>query len=740
MMVTTKRTGGKAMLFVTALVASALFLSGVVYDIWVGGRLTPSLLRYVPPGSEGYVATSPLKALWSNGNAHPFFTQALTFALLGTYFKVGPGFYTDAVAVMGRIQNQCLPLNTPEDLTSVGIDATKGGAIAIIDQQNHDYAAIVPISDRTKFTRYYRELLSPVYGLKLAPTDHTRSVRNFRITSNSSSGVQFCEVPASPPNNALSPGTKVDPNGTGTDNNNSADKWPEAYFRAGSDGSGAPGRVALACAVDYADGTTGACQCKINGGADCSQGMAVSGPVAQEVEDFAVHGLPAVKSEISDVGSIYLAFPDQHTALLAMNAQSAAAALDVDNNFRAFQSDDSLRLALRQVLDTKTDGEGVVFGALALAYPPIFGSVHYSAIVTTDRVTGQVFLPWQPLEQTILNRIISTDPPPERLQTSTSQFAEIQASDPFLGYYLGYLKNYATDANERFKSYFGSFSAIIDAVESEESVSKVGLSFRGLNDGVPRFLLSINVEKQKANALILQQRRALRTARDTEILQAAAESFEADNGGMPPTNVSQILKYLDDEPDALWTHYAIKPPSQDAQANLAQPTVISAKTTDSDFGSASYDVLDNGHLLEFISPLFTSNDAKFRVTDSSVTPAEIAILESNRYRMVAYYDDGAGQLVVATDATTLNSYVGGSTDTTREQVAKNDVPQVKLRFDSNPRQLYDQIQAHPSINDGLKEMLEVLAGPLGKYNHFEASVEARPAQDGLLLSWSANHD
>src|SRR6478672_4767608 len=102
------RQGGPLRLLTIALAASVLLLVSVGYDVWVGARVTPSLLRYVPPGSEGYVITGPLGEVLSNGRAHPFFTEPdVLSAASGT-----GGLFQAVAAFAMRIQGQCTPLSS----------------------------------------------------------------------------------------------------------------------------------------------------------------------------------------------------------------------------------------------------------------------------------------------------------------------------------------------------------------------------------------------------------------------------------------------------------------------------------------------------------------------------------------------------------------------------------------------------------------------------------------------------
>jgi hypothetical protein len=699
-------------LLTAALGVSAIFLLGVVYDSWVAGRVIPSLLRYIPPGSEGYVITGPLSDVWSNAAAHPYLVQADGLS------KFLSGQQGDLVNIIGAMRHQCVALNTPESLTANGIDSTRGAALAVIDPQSRDYVAVIPVRDQKIFTNFIQLLLSPKHQVTFTAADSAQSVRDLRILSNASSGVRFCASNNGQPVD-LSLGTVLQ---------------DEASFSVVADENGTPANISIGCEAEYSDGSTGACQCTVDG-ADCSNGLTSATPESEQVQDFALKGLRAAKFDLADIGSVFLAFPGPHTGLLAINAQSAAAALDVRNNFHAFQSDDSMRLALRQILGD-TAGEGVVFGAMTLAYPPIFGSSHFSAVITSERLTGQVFLPWQAIEQTILSRIISTTPAPEKLDEVTSHFAEIQISDPFLGSYLKYFKTYFANAFDSFTAMLMNFKDAVQGIASEGNVTKLVLSYQGQNDGAQHFLLSLKITQQDAETFVFNQRQEIRAARDTKILQGAAKVFVADHVGAAPASISELLSYLDGEPGAMWSHYTIGTPGA---GQAAIPVNVATPATPADFSSDDYNAVDDGRSIEFISPKFTSNDQKFRLAGTKFDDRTTANLKSDRYRLVAYYDTTAAELFVATDETTLSSYITASANGESQHTSKEQEQRAKLRFDANPNLIYTELINDPASSPDDRKNLAKYKD-LAKYSKFNVSIEPRPEENGLSLSWVASYD
>jgi hypothetical protein len=198
-----------------------------------------------------------------------------------------------------------------------------------------------------------------------------------------------------------------------------------------------------------------------------------------------------------------------------------------------------------------------------------------------------------------------------------------------------------------------------------------------------------------------------------------------------------LLPYLADEPNAMWSRYTIQPPAQEQAVPLINAAPI---PTSSDFDSDAYNKLVDGHPFKFISPKFTSNDKNFRLDGKKLDDQTISNLESDRFRMVAYYDTGAGQLIVATDEATLSSYTARSTGGDSRQAPKEQDQQIKLSFDANPHLIYTETLNNPALSAGERKNQNDQYSEIAKYRRLNFSFEPLPEDNGLLLRWGADRD
>jgi hypothetical protein len=207
------------------------------------------------------------------------------------------------------------------------------------------------------------------------------------------------------------------------------------------------------------------------------------------------------------------------------------------------------------------------------------------------------------------------------------------------------------------------------------------------------------------------------------------------------------------EPDAVWSRYQFdeKVPSiGDAGAEPPVPSVGNAgikppsiatkppEFTANDFSTLSYNIKGERQLYQFISPPFTANDEEFRLSEDEAKKIDIEALKRNRFRIVTYYDERLGRLVIATDLAALQA-IDNQTAASDVPFAERGRPNSKLRVRLNPRWLIAQIRAYPNAVGKDEELLKFLA-QMEKYTVLDLRIEAVPALSALFARVMFSND
>jgi hypothetical protein len=134
----------RVLIVVAAAIVLAL-LGGYLFAV----RNIPSVLRYVPLESKGFVVTAPLKQLW--GGLAPHLTHY--FADEATDAK---SWRTKARRVgldlRKQLDSKQIVLQRAEDMASIGVDGNRQAAVAAVERRGRMHVlAVIPVLDRARF-------------------------------------------------------------------------------------------------------------------------------------------------------------------------------------------------------------------------------------------------------------------------------------------------------------------------------------------------------------------------------------------------------------------------------------------------------------------------------------------------------------------------------------------------------------------------------------------------------------
>ncbi len=296
--------------------------------------------------------------------------------------------------------------------------------------------------------------------------------------------------------------------------------------------------------------------------------------------------------------------------------------------------------------------------------------------------------------------------------------------------------------------------------------------------------MSLKVRNPTAENLLLSLRKRMRESRDTQVLAGAANKYMADHQGEPPKAIGDLVpNYLEEEPGALWAHYAIGSPSDKAQAESTEvpPSdqrcccsaddrkqycvrsdsqgsitvqekdfvqekefrsgsirVGSPDLSADQFLSSDYNIDWGGKLVRYIPPPITGNDFRYRLVTSDNHKVDKDALREGRFRLAAYVDDPNQRVVIATDKDTLTQVLESPATPLSSLYDIPELKRSKLRLQADPRFLVSQGQLYSdkSVNDLVDRYLLDFV----QYSSLLAFLYPLDNQRGLIAEMILSYD
>jgi hypothetical protein len=726
---------GRLTILVAVVIPSALLLVAGSIEM-IGSRAILPAFRFVLPNATAYLATGPLRDLWANAPSHisRVFSQAASEKgkVLASKIK---GFLTD----------RCIATDELANLAQLGIDDTRGAAITMVDSQRYLFA--VPISNPERFA----SLLTRVTDYKFITLGHKesenqaphRKIKAIRIDDSTSSGVVICG--ADKKLITLTEGMLVPiaTARTSSDQNKESDQEDKsnqdetAGFSIGLR-SGETAKIMIHCTTIFADGTIGSCYCDVSDNIDsrhhddCSTQTQTLQPTLNNL----------VHSDIVtlNLGTIPLSFSlKENVALIAIGLDNdllIKAGRRAGDNLGYFSNDDSFLETFSHLSKIVERENGVIFGAVNVPSLPITGRTHFALDIGPHQLTARALLPWQTLQSTLLESLATpTRLPSEMDDKLLSTDAEVQVNDPRLGYYLGFIDSHGK-ASEFYLKRFGSFLGFFRDVANMKKTGAFRLAVRGIHDGVPNLVMSLEMSRIEAESLLMNQRVRMREVRDREILWAAAQKYIHANYGKPPTAIDQLKPYLYDELGAVWDHYLISSEATwDDRTSMQTAFDVSANLNNERF-LVGYQMVRDHIEIQYIAPAVTANDLAYRVPAGS-DKVDTAALQSDRFRLAAFVDEQNNRLLVGTDADVLVEVLKSKSSPIDSNNPPSREPS-KFRLLGDPKYLINQGRLDPDkeINRIVSEYLL----DLEQYRTLNARVEPLATHQAISATVVLSHE
>jgi len=707
-------------ILVFAALGSAALISLVVFDLELGNQAIPREMSFVPPLSQFYAITGPLRPLWIGAQSH-----------LSEAFSDKGSDNTRALASSAsqRFADHCLEIRGPDDLQRRGVDMSRRAVVAGLDT---GYVLVVPVSDRAGFEAFAREMLPTPHVVRLIASEKGKAVKSIRIEPHKSSAVNIC-LSSGGRTSLANSGEDIPAKELRTDGSDSdAGKPPSSFgveVHVAPDGSGRPASVYITCSATFADGSVGSCECQMDGGTDCGVPSELAQPTAVTIGEKQLVAL--------NIDGTVLAFPHDDTAVIGSSIGSVQAAIREKENFAFFRSDDTFQTALRKTLELPDIAEGVLFGAVDLPSPPISGRAHFAAYFEPRRATLYLLAPIQSMEITALGDLLV---PPSTSKSITALFPaslELKIDDPALSSYVRLAKQ-IRGASEAFSTLFGNFGTLIDSIADLKNVGTLQIfSFR-LREGVPDIVVSLSIAKSEADKIIFEQRVRFRQARDEEIIRAAAKKYAEDRHELPK-DIKNLTEYLQKEGEVAWDDYTIT--KSDNELEDGKPQLLLQITAPDysaeSFRGSTYRTHYQGHTVEYLPPGFTINDERYRMPTTGRDKIDFVALYDNRFRLAAYYSTNLNRLFVGTDLGALEPIIERE-NSHQIILAKIDLPGTKINASTDGRWLITQGLLYPNkdVNDFVRKYLL----DLGQYRQIEVDLTPNPTERTLATTVSFYHD
>jgi hypothetical protein len=677
----------------------AMLTAGVVYDVWMGRRSLPSPLQYIPATSEAYAISGPISQLLEHGATIPF-----------SRFASHAGLYAPLTR---RLEERCLDHATAADWNRYGIDIHRGLALAILDQERSRFSLVVPTTNEHEFESFFRTVATKIGRVSFRPRQEKTGLKTIRIVANNSEGVRFCssisgQVP-------LEVGHKLAPG--------------ETIF-AVPDPAVARATVGMKCIADYSDGSSGPCGCLLDYSKPCDDPQVLPASVFERGRALTVRspdGIAAIRS--MDGGNALVVIGDGAAELENLNLS-----VKQQGNLTAHAADDMLRTVLRTLVSGSPEGGMTLFGAVSAPIPPLFGRLHFWMNVTPRAAYVRVLVPWQTLQSSLLAAMLRDTPPQKEGRQPLSRWAELRIADPSFGTYLEYARVFHNSMLESVYKPLGSMSVVLRELASLESIGEIRIGLIGIRDGVPELAVSFGVPRSKAAEIVLKQRKALRTARDVEVLNGAL-ALSTENEFTDGQSGDDIAWLLTPEPGTSWARYRVRI-GKGSDEKVTRMFVATDGPDSEEFDRASYNASVGGRRFAYLSPPFTDNDLKYRLGDIDLATIDQTTLKEDRFRLVSYYDEQSGRLIVATNATALEAVVAGSEALLRLQPESRTT---KLSLKLNADWLAAQVRTYPSQDIGEAERDAVIE-ELERYRKIEVAADALGELNSWLLTMKFTND
>jgi hypothetical protein len=687
-------------------------------------RLIYPSFQFVIPDADAYAVTGPLRTLWKAGHSHV--SRVFSNAASAEAKKHVNGFKKS-------LMDQCSSIDEFSDLGRLGIDDKRGVAFSLLS--SNKLVLALPLSDRDRFLPFLLKFLPPRLVLTAeipsAPANEDSSahpddadedatpqkrVTEIKIDASNTRGVSTCDGGTIKPFR-LEPGTAValeqDADAVGFD---VIFGDPTAELR-------------VQCTAVLSDGTNAPCVCRLNGEDCSSEGRRFLQRLAEKLR----------KGQLVQLASDKAVCIVDETLLLVQGPTTdfrelAEAAANVDGNLRFFRGDDTLRTTLARLSEIEQDGAGSIVGAVSAPYLPFAGRMHFALAVGQQDLRGRLLVPWQMLQSRLLEQVAA--PAPQRPTASRiplSPDAQVQVNDPSLGYYLRFLDGYS-DWSQVYLKKLGSFVGFVRELMKFEDVGVVRLAARGVREGVPDVVMSIEMERETAENLIEVQRSRMREVRDREVLWGAAQKYIQEHPDETPTDLDDLEPYLDGESFAgrytVASNVKWDKPSSIRTAFEAVPD-----SGDTVFPDSQYMTVREEFSLLYVSPPITSNDIAYRVIVKG-EDSTVAALRTGRYRLVAHIDERARRLLLATGAEGLVDLLKSerSSPTIELKGSRSD----KITLIGDPKYLINQGLLYPDSEVNAFVTRYLL--DLDQYRSIDAWLVPMPSQRVLSATIVLSHE
>jgi hypothetical protein len=725
---------------ILAVFISALLVVGVGLDVAARSRRIPDLMKYIPQSAPIYAITGPLQSIWHYGPFHPILLQAKREGV------ASDNLLSDLDFVLRHLRTNCLLLRTTDDLELHGFDKNRGMSIAAINPTDHDYVISVPIADPARVMAYFRAFSSNFMVIQLLPA-RTKAVKAIHITSVSLSGLRSCP-PYVGTTDVLQPGTAI----------SSLASDGSATFYLASDGTFDGWSANVTCLAEYQDGEVGSCTCSVRQ-RPCEE---LSGAQESEPIELDVDGAkyPALRMNTLWFRPV-LTFTKERMAIFSLHQYAVEAALSARGNAARFSADDTLLSGLQRLGGIASPDQGFIGGAISIPQFPIAGNMHFSVGLGPARLHARFLLPWQSMQSSILKNLIAESPNAWVFaKPGPSTIAEVKLNDPRFGSYLDYATKYFKDSITPALERLGPFATFLTHLTSLNSVGELRVAFRGVRDGVPGFVLALEGTAADFERVILGQRTALRESRDRRILKAALAEFDA-KAYRDASALEDLKPLLAPEAGALWDRYlsfvitklsADHPevPSEKITVNFKSPEL-----TAEDFSDVGYDIIYRNRRLRYLAPPFTANDERFlmsgaieNVREWRISPIKenaetndvrvrVEALKQGKYRMISYFDESRGFLLVGSDIDTLIRHLEDPRGVDQDI---NLIPpaSAKIFLQGNPQWLLNEGLGYPDKD--VRRFFDENFRDLERYRSGGMQVEAVPRDNSFMFTVDLRYD
>lgn len=665
--------------------------------------------RFVLPQASAYAVTGPLRDLWANGPAH--ISRVYSSAASERGKKLVADFRKS-------LSDQCISPDELSDLNTLGIDGTRGAALTFLER---GVVVAIPVADRTRLLNFVMRL-SPARlqldggdnNLRDGTTDSARVLKEIRIDNSLIRGVVRCRDGATQ-NLRLDSGTVLPPNGDGV-------LTFEVSFTE------LAAALQVRCTAIFQDGSTGSCRCRVVGG-NCSKELAVL------VEMDARLRAGDLVELSSDIG-LYLR---EDTLIVVSGSPGSQQEIAegvgrTESNFAFFRGDDSLRSVIAHLSEIERKDDGAIVGGFLAPYLPFAGRAHFEVAVGPDQLKGRLLFPWQTLQSNLLEQVSA--PPPQRTNNPSHNLtddAEFRINDPWFGYYLRFINGYS-DWSQVYLRKFGSFRAFIEELTKLDAVGEFRVGIRGVREGVPDVVVSLDVDPKRAESLIAAQRVRMRLVRDQEVLWGAAQKFRSQHPDEELSDIGQLEPYLDVEP--LGERYTMAAGVKwDRPEWIRKAFKPTSDPSAEEFLASDYVAVHGRWLFQYLPPPVGVNDLAYRLSEDG-EEKDIEALKAGRYRLAAYIDRQNERLLLGSNAEALADLLAPSDVRAPPPTPGDDLSKASIVGD--PKYLINQGLIYP--DEDTNAFVKKYLLDFEQYRLMNVRITPLPTQRGISATIVLSHE